>query len=207
MIIRSSINCPTVKVFHRCYFYLREATSESYSPRGLVSIILLLILLSFCFCSKRFRSDPSFNSHQKTHLLFVFHLTGKGLTTPCSRWVRRFVFLCVGAEHVVVQGPPSGSIPWFLTEGSTSPLATSSSPLRGNHNVKHHHQATIKKYFWRRCRRGSFIIHQVPIYKSHLSTLTLFAICLRFSSPPLHHLPPVFLSPTSPFASRFPLSS
>jgi hypothetical protein len=31
----------------------------------------------------------------------------------------------------MLQGPPSGSIPWFLIEGSTSPLATSSSPLRG----------------------------------------------------------------------------
>ena len=32
---------------------------------------------------------------------------------------------------MVVQGPPSGSIPWFLTEGNTSPLAASSFPLRG----------------------------------------------------------------------------
>jgi hypothetical protein len=49
MIIWSSINCPTVKVFHRLLFYLREATSESYGPRGLVSIKLLSILLSFAF--------------------------------------------------------------------------------------------------------------------------------------------------------------
>ena len=30
-------------------FFLREATSESYGPRGLVSIILLLILFAFAF--------------------------------------------------------------------------------------------------------------------------------------------------------------
>jgi hypothetical protein len=54
----------------------------------------------------------------------------------------------------------------------------------------------IKKYFWRRCRGGFFNIHQVPNHKSHLFTLTLFAIRLSFSSPPLHHLPLVFLSPT-----------
>jgi hypothetical protein len=60
MIIRSSINCPTVKVFHHCYFYLREATSESYGPRGLISIILLSILLSFAFVPNV--SDLNLNS-------------------------------------------------------------------------------------------------------------------------------------------------
>jgi hypothetical protein len=65
----------------------------------------------------------------------IFHLTVKGLTTPWSRWVWRFVFLCAGAEHVVLRGPPSGSLPWFLTKGNTSPLATSSSPLRGTINA------------------------------------------------------------------------
>jgi hypothetical protein len=49
MIIQSSINCPTVKVFHCLLFYLREATSESYGARGLVSIILLSILFAFAF--------------------------------------------------------------------------------------------------------------------------------------------------------------
>ena len=118
---------------------------------------------------------------------------------------------------MVVQGPPSGSIPWFLTEGNTSPLATSSSPLRGtttrdelsSHQLAyfwHHCHAVIKKYFWRRCRGGFFNTHQVPNHKSHLSALTLFAICLSFSSPPLHHLPLVFTSPTSPICRFIRLS-
>jgi hypothetical protein len=50
----------------------------------------------------------------------------------------------------------------------------------------------IKEDFWRRCRGGFFNIHQVPNHKSHLFALTLFAICLSFSSLPLHQ-----------FASRF----
>ena len=49
MIIWGSINCPTIKVFHRLLFYLREATSESYGPRGLFSIILLLFSFAFAF--------------------------------------------------------------------------------------------------------------------------------------------------------------
>jgi hypothetical protein len=65
----------------------------------------------------------------------IFHLTVKGLTPLDRVGVWRFVFLCAGAEHVVLGESPSGSIPWFLTEGNTSPLATSSLPLRGTINA------------------------------------------------------------------------
>src|SRR3990170_2729850 len=43
---------PNSKSFPPLLFYLREATSESYGPRGLVSIILLSILLCFAFVPK-----------------------------------------------------------------------------------------------------------------------------------------------------------
>jgi hypothetical protein len=77
-------------------------------------------------------------------------------------------------------------------------------PISGT--VAEEDPTTIKKYFWRRCRGGFFIIHQVPIHKSHLPALTLFSICLRFSSPPLHHFPLIFLSPPSPICRFIRLS-
>ena len=54
---------------------------------------------------------------------------------------------------------------------------------------------------YRRRRGDSIIVYQVPNHKSHLLAITLFAICLSFSSPPLHQIfhfiRPLFRSPFS----------
>jgi hypothetical protein len=93
MIIWSFINCPTVIVFPPFAIFLREATSETYSPRGLFFIILLSITFSFAFV---FRSIDLQN-----HNLFAaifhrrFHLSSyhQGIDTPWSRWGARICFL------------------------------------------------------------------------------------------------------------------
>jgi hypothetical protein len=114
-------------------------------------------------------------------------------------------------------------LPWFLTEGSTSLLATSSSPLRGATTRNNHHHHRIRKYFWHRCRGSSSQHHHFKIASRQLasisgavageasSTSTRFPITnhislhlhyLPFASHfPLPHftnLPLIFISPTSP---------
>ena len=82
--------------------------------------------------------------------------------------------------------PPTGLIPWFSkTEGNTyatllhHPFLFKGKPTQCSRGSK--------KDFWRRCRGG---IHksQHTKYPSQtlISHITLFAICLLFSSPPLH---------------------
>ena len=63
-----------------------------------------------------------------------------------------------------------------------------------------------KKDFWHRCRGGLRSSQDIPSTHHKLISLafTLFAICLSFSSPPLH--PCHFIRPLFPFAS-FSLAS
>ena len=82
--------------------------------------------------------------------------------------------------------PPTGLIPWFSkTEGNTyatllhHPFLFKGKPMQCSRGSK--------KDFWRRCQGD---IPQVKTYQVPSQTLipciTLFAICLSFSSPPLH---------------------
>ena len=101
--------------------------------------------------------------------------------------------------------PPTGLIPWFSkTEGNTyaallhHPFLFKGKPTQCSRGSK--------KDFWRRCR-GVYAKVNIPSthHKSLISRITLFAICLSFSSPPLHLCH--FIHPLSfPFAS-FSLAS
>ena len=91
--------------------------------------------------------------------------------------------------------PPTGLIPWFSkTEGNTyatllhHPFLFKGKPTQCSRGSK--------KDFWRRCR-GSLRKSQHTKYPSHtlIPRITLFAICLSFSSPPLH--PCHFIRPSS----------
>ena len=82
--------------------------------------------------------------------------------------------------------PPTGLIPWFSkTEGNTyatllhHPFLFKGKPTQCSRGSK--------KDFWRRCR-GGLRKSQHTKYPSQtlISRITLFAICLSFSSPPLH---------------------
>ena len=99
MIIRFSINCPTIICLPTvCYMFKREASSENYGPR--------VYLLSYYFqiykikntkipCGNLFILFRTF-----TYLLYpslsdlILASTVKGLTTPLPHWVQVFVCLC-----------------------------------------------------------------------------------------------------------------
>ena len=92
--------------------------------------------------------------------------------------------------------PPTGLIPWFSkTEGNTyatllhHPFLFKGKPTQCSRGSK--------KDFWRRCR-GGLRKSQHTKYPSQtlISRITLFAICLSFSSPPLH--PCRFIRPLFP---------
>ena len=93
---------------------------------------------------------------------------------------------------------------WFdnlgiITEGNTyRRCAASSLPLWLNTDVA---SRCIKRNFWRRCRGGSSTSTRFLITNLISSQFTLFAICLSFSSPPLHKNLP-FYSPLF-FVRRF----
>ena len=103
--------------------------------------------------------------------------------------------------------PPTGLIPWFSkTEGNTyatllhHPFLFKGKPTQCSRGSK--------KDFWRRCR-GGLRKSQHTKYPSHtlISRITLFAICLSFSSPPLH--PCRFIRPLFPnllLSFRLPFS-
>ena len=72
----------------------------------------------------------------------------------------------------------------LVTEGNTYHRYTASSlPLWGNTDVV---LADIKRNFWRHCRWGYSTSTRFLITNLISSQFTLFAICLSFSSPPLH---------------------
>jgi hypothetical protein len=149
----------------------------------------------------------------------IFHLTVKGLTPLDRVGVWRFVFLCAGAEHVVLGESPSGSIPWFLTEENTSRLATSSLPLQGSHQREHEPSPSTKKISGAfttpsRSISGAVAGEISPTSTRFLMT-NLISLHLHYSSFASHfHLPhftnlpvlfaPLFCSPFSwLFSSRY----
>ena len=90
---------------------------------------------------------------------------------------------------------PTGLIPWFSkTEGNTY-AALLHHPFLFKGKPTHCSRGR-KKDFWRRCRGD---LRQVKTYQVPITTLilriTLFSICLLFSSHPLH--PCHFICPSS----------
>ena len=131
MIIWSSINCPTVICLPTiCYFFSREATSETYGPR--VSFSYYLPLRSTFRLLFIFRSiKPKIQKYLAAFYSYLFYLacdlsiyynlftsiclawgaaTRKGLTTPFTRRVASSCYLCAGAVYIVLLGSPTGSI-------------------------------------------------------------------------------------------------
>ena len=134
--MRFSINCylsrekPLVKhmapgsIFHHITF------------RSTILVSYLLSLQSFTFryinqkyLKYYFIVYPSLSD-------LTLQITVKGLTTPLSRWVQ--VFVCyVGTLIGDLCVPPTGLIPWFLTEGNTYLyFAASPFPLQGKNQRK-----------------------------------------------------------------------
>ena len=113
------------------------------------------------------------------------------------------VLICLCRYEVTRAWSPIGLIPWFSkTEGNTyaallhHPFLFKGKPTQCSRGSK--------KDFWRRCQGD---LRQVKTYQVPITTLilriTLFAICLSFSSPPLHPCHFICLFLVRPFSFRF----
>ena len=125
----------------------------------------------------------------------------EGIDNPFIALVVRFLFVCVGTRdlHVV-----SYWIATLVLKNRGKYLryfAASPFPLQGKTNAC---SRGSKNDFWRRCRGD---LRQVKTYQVPITTITLritlFAICLSFSSPPLH--PCRFIFPLSSSSFSFPI--
>ena len=113
----------------------------------------------------------------------TLQITVKGLTTPLSRWVQVGVCLC---RYLVACCVVSYWIDTLVLkiEGNTyAPLLHHPFLFKGKTNTS---SRGSKKDFWR-CCRGGLRKSQHTKYPSHtlISRITLFSICLSFSSSPL----------------------
>ena len=110
---------------HRLLFFSREATSETYGPRVFFLIYSLCDLFYFLFlsistkskiqkyfdalyfiCDLLFQSITTFSRPRTVSSA----IPQKGLTTPLTRRVVRYCYLCACAIYVVFLGSPTGSI-------------------------------------------------------------------------------------------------
>ena len=111
VIIRSSINCPTVICLPTVCYFLREAASEIYGPRVYSLSYLLSDLLFATFIFRSILSKTQKYLAEFYLLLFAsinllqFYpvnltisgtVTRKGLTTPLTRRVASSGYLCAG---------------------------------------------------------------------------------------------------------------
>ena len=122
--------------------------------------------------------DLSINLLQLSHVhLPIFGVIARmGLTTPLTRQVARCCYLCAGAVHVVLRGSPTGSITLFSSLREISTVAVLHHPFLFGENTdadKSHQE-----------RISGAIAGETS--STSISRITLFAICLSFSSPPLH---------------------
>ena len=169
MSICSSINCPTVICSPTvCYFFSREATSETYGPR--VSFIMFTFAIYFPLplfldlLNQKYKNTLLQFIHSAIYLSYLPLLPHviclSWATVPKRDWqpllhvgLRVFV-ICVQVLFTCCEEFSY----WFdnlglITEGNIYRCYTTSSlPLWGNTDVV---LADIKRNFWCRCRGGS----------------------------------------------------
>ena len=117
---------PNSNLFTHCLlFFSREATSETYGPRGSSHHICRcdLFLFAFIFRSIKQKIQKYLAAFYFICDLFIQSITTfsrprtvsgavpqKGLTTPLTRQFARCCYLCAGSVYVVLLGSPIGSI-------------------------------------------------------------------------------------------------
>ena len=165
MIIQSSINCPTVICLPTvCYFFLREATSETYGPRVSFSYYLPLwstfplLLFSDLLNQKPKNTLLQFiliyfiwrSIYQSTtnlpHVRFPIlrRRTPEGIDNPFNTsGCEKLFFVCMCCLRCVAWFPYWFDNLGFISEGNTYHCcAKSSLPLWGNTDVaSSHHQS------------------------------------------------------------------
>ena len=125
MIIWSSINLPTVIVFPPFAIFLERSHWWNLRPRVPFHHICLCDLFSFSFTFRSIKKNtkiprctliilqsiyPIYHNFYPVHLPISSAVTRKGLTTPLIIRVASICYLCAGAIHVVLHGPPTSSI-------------------------------------------------------------------------------------------------
>ena len=106
------------------------------------------------------------------------------MTTPLTRRVARICYLCAGVVYVVLLGSPTGSITLVSYVREIPTAAVLHHPfLFGEIPVA---SSRYQKEFLAPLPGRIFNIYQVPNHKYHLLAIYI-----------IHHLPLVFLSPTS----------
>ena len=162
------------------YFFL-AFIFRSIKPKKYKNTLLRFIFIYFIW-----RSIYQFTTNLSHVRLPIFRRrTPEGIDNPFNTsGCEVLLFVCRGCLRCVA---------WFsywfdnlglITEGNTyRRCAASSLPLWGNTDVA---SSRIKRNFWRRCRGGSSTYTRFLITNLISLQFTLFAICLSFSSPPLH---------------------
>ena len=131
MIIRSSINCPTVICLPTVCYFSREkplvkptAPGSSFSYSCLCDLLFICLLFSdllnqkykntlLCFILIYFiwRSIYQFTTNlSHVHLPILRRRTLKGLTTPLTHQVARICYLCARVVYVVLLSSPTSLI-------------------------------------------------------------------------------------------------
>ena len=194
---------------HRLLFFSREATSETNGPRVSFSYYLSLRYIFLCFLFSDLL-NPKIQKYLAT-IYFIWCLIYQYLQLSHVRFPilgRRYPkgidnpFYTSGCEYLLfVCRCCLRCVAWFsywfdnlglITKGNTYyRYVASSLSLWGNTDVA---SSDIKRNFWRRYRGGSSTYTRFLITNLISLQFTLFAICLSFSSPPLHKKIP-FYSP------------
>lgn len=187
---------------------LREATSETYGSRVYLHHINLPIL-SYFLC---FYFASLSKKYQNIILSYLSDLTlvsdREGIDNPLSRWLRGVI--CFVQVLGTRTQPPTGLIPWFSKTKENTYATLLHHPLlfgeiqRSAQEVARRISGAIagevrasqdltsdNKSFLASMQK---LTYQVPI-TTIISRITLFAICLSFSSHPLH--PCRFIRPLS----------
>ena len=174
----------------------REASSETYGP-GVYLYHIVLLLLCYLLCL--YFTLHLYHKNTK-NIIFIISIWSHSRKWPYRDWqplfalVARIYLFCAGTRDSRVASYWIDTLVLKNWGKYLHYFVASSLPLRAKPTQC---SRGSKKDFWRRCREG-LRKSQHTKYPSHtlISRITLFAICLSFSSTPLH--PCRFIRPLFP---------
>ena len=210
----NSVNCSTI-ICSPTVEYLCSREKPLVKPMAPGSIFIILIsyylVISFSIYFAFILLCIFYHKNTKNIILsYLSDLTlvsgPIGIDNPYLRWLRGFI--CFVQVRGTRAQPPTGLIPWFSkTEGNIYATLLHHPFLFGE--IQRSAEEVARRISG--AVAGEFVqksTYQVPI-TIPISRITLFAICLSFSSPPLHpcrFICPLSLYPPSLFASFFLLA-
>ena len=170
--------------------------------------IYFFLAFIFRYIKPKIQKIPCCNLFVPRYIYPIYKFTSRPLTIVTRRTLKGIdnpfntsgcevlFFMCRGCLRCVAWFSYWFDNLGFISEGNTyHRYAASSLPLWVNTNVA---SSDIKRNFWRRCQGASSTYTRFLITNLIYLQFTLFAICLSFSSPPLHKNLP-FYSPSFSF--------